>query len=58
MMARLRAWLDAWRHPGEYPRQRTRRRYLEGIRLAELDRQRIEHYRLSVDEEALTDGNR
>jgi hypothetical protein len=38
----LRRWLDAWRHPGEYPRQRIRRRRLEGIRLAERDRQRLD----------------
>lgn len=38
----LRRLLDAWRHPGEYQRQRIRRRYLEGVRLAEADRQRLE----------------
>lgn len=34
--------LDAWRHPGEYRRQRIRRRYLEGLRLAERDRAELD----------------
>lgn len=37
----LRRMLDAWAHPWEYRRQRIRRRYLEGLRLAEADRRRM-----------------
>ena len=42
MISWLKRLLDAWRHPGEYQRQRIRRRYLEGVRLAEADRRRLE----------------
>lgn len=36
----LRRLVDRWRHPAEYEYQRIRRRRLEGIRLAERDRDR------------------
>lgn len=45
MLNALRRWLDAWRHPGEYPRQRVRRRRLEGFARAEADRQQLEEDR-------------
>jgi hypothetical protein len=41
MRAYLRELIDRWRHPGEYQRQRIRRRYLEGVRMAERDRARF-----------------
>ena len=45
MLDWLRRLLDAWRHPGEYQRQRIRRRYLDGLRLAEHDRAGMERQR-------------